>query len=1058
VAFSLALLLLPLARPSLPAVERAQAQSDENPPAPIAAEPTALAASVEFGAQQDVTLTITNQSDSAFTPRLYEAREVPPPQITVDQAPPPELQRVALPEQRERIDPQILAELDAAPGGETDFLVFLGEQPDLSAAYRIADWRARGWFVFRTLYEHARRSQSSLRSWLELHGLPYKPLWIVNAVVVRGTDADVQALAARADVAILRANYTLSLPRPPIGAAQSPPIATPLSTTNELSGTVEWNIDLVDADRVWQEFGVNGAGITVATIDSGAFYEHPALREQYRGYRAAGEPEHAYNWYDPSGESGMPIDDIDHGTHVMGIIGGRGGGSPARPFVGVAPGIEWIAARGCLNSSCRDSDLIAAAQWILAPTDAEGDNPRPELRPHVVNNSWASDPVNQFYISYTTAWRAAGIFPVFAAGNSGHAECSTAAAPGNYADVVAVGATGSSDGIASFSSIGPSDDGTLKPDLMAPGTSIRSTIANNQVLYGQLRGTSMAAPHVAGAVALLWSANPLLIGDYDATYDLLTSTALPRTDDAFDTDAYDECRANSVPNNVYGYGRLDTYAAVAAATVNVPWLELPAAVPPLQPGASTTVELTLDAQYVAGPGTYRARVLVGTGNLNQSPLIVPITLTVEDTDAKATVSGTVRDSATGLPLPGSLFVDDRLSVAVAESGTFTVTLPTRAEPYTFRTNILGYAPESQSLTLTTGLSYTLAFSLMANIPRLEVFPLTDAIRLQGNGPQPIDVPPEVSAAALEPISTTLAFNTTDSSSYVVYNDGQQPLNYTLRVPTERFGVWRSDAPADAVEPRWFARPLDATALTLEDDGTSEVLPLGFEFPFNGRGYSQIYVGANGLLTFQNFTSQYFIGGCLPLPETIGPALVPFRADLDPSQGGEVWTAQMADGFVVSFEDVPLHSKPVDPDAPRFSFQAILARDGNILFNYGPLAALPETLSVGIQLNSASVQSLGCGENTSLKDDLTLELRSQPSPQNWISTALSDTATLPPGWGAVARVDVDWMPPFGEQPYRSAVLFESNDPWYPSVRLPVHMTSTSAPHRVLLPIAAKGSGP
>jgi hypothetical protein len=470
------------------------------------------------------------------------------------------------------------------------------------------------------------------------------------------------------------------------------------------------------------------------------------------------------------------------------------------------------------------------------------------------------------------------------------------------------------------------------------------------------------------------------------------------------------------------------------------------------------VALTLDAQYVDGPGTYQARVLVGTGDLSQSPLIVPITLTVDDTDAKATVTGIVRDNETDMPLPGSLFVDERRLVTVRENGTFTVTLPLNPDPYTFRTNILGYAQQSQSLTLTSGMTYTLAFSLAANIPRLELFPLTDTILLQGNAPQPLDIPPEVSATTLSPITTTLASTESREYAYVVYNDGEQPLDYRVRVPPERFGVWRSDAPGDSVAPRWLARPLDAIELPLKDDGTSEALDIGFAFPFAGQRFEKLYVGGNGLLTFQNFSSRYFVSGCIPVPETKGPAIVPFRTDLDPSQGGEVWAAQMVDGFIVSFEDVPLHSKPFDPAAPTFSFQVMLARDGNIVFNYGALSDIPDSLSVGIQSSFQAVQHIGCGTETPVGSDLTLELRSQPNTQRWISTALSTTATLPPGWGAVARVDVEWIPQHSEQVYRGAVVFESTDPWFPVVRIPVQLVNEPAPHNIFLPSVVWRSGP
>jgi hypothetical protein len=332
--------------------------------------------------------------------------------------------------------------------------------------------------------------------------------------------------------------------------------------------------------------------------------------------------------------------------------------------------------------------------------------------------------------------------------------------------------------------------------------------------------------------------------------------------------------------------------------------------------------------------------------------------------------------------------------------------------------------------------------------------------MDGAAPQPIEVPPEVSAATLEPISVTLAFSDTSRLYYVVYNEGQEPLNYTARVPSERFGVWRSDVPADDVEQRWFTAPPDATVLTLADDSTSEALPLGFDLALNGQRFDQIYVGANGLLTFQNFTSSYFVASCLPVPETLGPAIVPFRADLDPSQGGIIWAAQIEEGFVVSFEEVPLHSKPFDPDGPTYSFQVMLAHDGRIVFTYEDLAELPRELAVGIQYQHAnqSVQSIGCGDEMPITSNLTLEMRPQPVAQSWIDTELIDSGTLLPGWGAMVRIDIDWTSPFGNQPYRSGVLFESNDPWYPSVRLPVYMTTEPAPHSVFLPVVVQGSGP
>lgn len=144
-----------------------------------------------------------------------------------------------------------------------------------------------------------------------------------------------------------------------------------------------------------------------------------------------------------------PCDNNGHGTHTMGTMAGKGG-------VGVAPGATWIAAKGCESSSCSDASLLAAGQWILAPTDHNGQNPRPDLAPNIVNNSWGGGDTT-FYQDIVEAWNAAGIFEAFAAGNDGDGTtCSTTHAPGSQAPAYGVGAYDSSGKIASFSWFGPS--------------------------------------------------------------------------------------------------------------------------------------------------------------------------------------------------------------------------------------------------------------------------------------------------------------------------------------------------------------------------------------------------------------------------------------------------------------------------------------------------------------------------------------------------------------------------------------------------------------------------
>ena len=128
--------------------------------------------------------------------------------------------------------------------------------------------------------------------------------------------------------------------------------------------------------------------------------------------------------------AGAPCDDDGHGTHTMGTMVGDDG-DPGTNQVGVAPHARWIAAKGCEDLGCSDFALLSSGQWILAPTDLNGQNPRPDLAPNIVNNSWGDGPGNPFYQAIVDAWNAAGIFPAFSIGNAGEFGCATAGSPGD---------------------------------------------------------------------------------------------------------------------------------------------------------------------------------------------------------------------------------------------------------------------------------------------------------------------------------------------------------------------------------------------------------------------------------------------------------------------------------------------------------------------------------------------------------------------------------------------------------------------------------------------------
>jgi subtilisin family serine protease len=147
---------------------------------------------------------------------------------------------------------------------------------------------------------------------------------------------------------------------------------------------------------------------------------------------------------------------------------------------------------------------------------------------------------------------------IVSAGNEGPG-CGTVWLPASEDAVFAVGATNQSNHLVFYSSRGPTPDGLVKPDVLAPGVNIRSSIPGDE--YASSEGTSMAGPHVAGLVALLWSANPALIGDIDRTEGIISQTATRPS--GFSPD--DACGPGGLPNNAYGYGIVDALAAVEAA-------------------------------------------------------------------------------------------------------------------------------------------------------------------------------------------------------------------------------------------------------------------------------------------------------------------------------------------------------------------------------------------------------------------------------------------------------------------------------------------------------------
>lgn len=568
------------------------------------------------GGQWVESLVITN---SGSGPLAFSINELPG-NVT---APPPARAGESAP----RVDPQIYADLAAAPDGKADLLVVLKGEADLSAAHAMTDWNARGQYVVNALKAFAEQSQRELRRFLADRRAAYRPLYIVNGVIVRGGTLEmVGALAERSDVAYVRANHSIPAPKPinPVYNALSP-------------DAIEWNIQRVNADDVWA-LGYTGQGMVVAEIDTGTQWDHPALVDHYRGWDGAAA-DHNYNWYDPYNQSPTVPHDVDgHGTHVMGTMVGDDAAHTNQ--VGMAPGARWMSCKGGddVSGNLLTNELLLCAEWILAPWDLNGQNPNPAMRPHVVNNSWGGSPNDYWYTGAVAAWRAAGIFPAFANGNAGPA-CSTAHSPGDNWNTFSAGATTSTDAIADFSSRGPAPyTGILKPDISAPGASIRSSVPGNA--YANYSGTSMASPHVAGAVALLWSADPELIGQIDTTAWVLQRNAFP----LYTTQGCGGDTPTSLPNNVFGYGRLDILAAVTATQSGVdtlPWIELDPSGGIVAPAAAMPVDVTFHAPNV--PGAYTGTLWLVADDPYIRDVRFPVRLMVEPTAPGASFTSSSPD-------------------------------------------------------------------------------------------------------------------------------------------------------------------------------------------------------------------------------------------------------------------------------------------------------------------------------------------------------------------------------------------------------------------------------
>ncbi len=360
---------------------------------------------------------------------------------------------------------------------------------------------------------------------------PAKLFWINQTVGVDATRDFIERLSRDPDVALIDADDPL-FSSEPVGGTQREfaPSAIP-----------PWNLTLTGVDSVWDAYGLDGTGVLIGSLDTGIDPGHPALIGKLRPVDA---------WKDFIFGQPSPYDNLGHGTFGSGILAGAGGPNGAMPAIGIAYRSRLVVGKILDAGASTISQVTTGMQWILDP---DGD-PGTDDFPRVVNNSWFSGTRGSTYAyAAADAWRAAGIIPVFCAGNAGPS-AGTTRSPGDYKICISVGGTNAADSRYANTSVGPSPADTnffpadgRKPDLSAPGEGVLSSQIGGG--FGTSSGTSWSSAHVAGIIALMLQANPAL--DYSAVMSILRRTAVDLGDPGYDY--------------VFGYGRISAMGAVTEA-------------------------------------------------------------------------------------------------------------------------------------------------------------------------------------------------------------------------------------------------------------------------------------------------------------------------------------------------------------------------------------------------------------------------------------------------------------------------------------------------------------
>ncbi len=826
----------------------------------------------------------------------------------------------------------------------------------------------------------------------------YQRFWIANMFAVIAKPSFYYEMMTRQEVAQMDLDAELMLDYPEKG------------TSNEGSTeSVEPGVKIVNAHKLWS-MGITGQGRLLMNIDTGVDYLHPQLNARWRGQHVPTNQA----WFDPSGST-SPSDCDDHGTHTMGTMVGRTNGDT----VGIAVDAEWIAAK-TICSSPHTSNSVAAFQWALNP---DGNPSTINDMPDAISNSWydpdVSDECNGIYKQTLDAMEAAGIAIVFSAGNSGP-NASTITKPKNInTDEVNVFCVANIDGsvylqgntnpIASSSSRGPSTCGgtgslLIKPEVSAPGTNVRSSVRNGG--YSYFTGTSMASPHVAGAIALLKQAFPTLTGKQ-------IKLALYNT--AKDLGAAGE-------DNNYGKGLIDCYAAFIS--MGTPDNVAPTTITDLFVNNPTSNSLQL--QWTAPNDTSVGGVVGYDVRMSTSPI----------NDANFSAATSVQFPSAPKPAGST----EMLTVTGLNFGTtyhFAVKsrdvwgnwsqISNIANGTTLEAPVISVNPQSlykemfnnqvSHDTLTIANISTSPSTMQYNVQLINAtFPTKNVS---------FNLVPDIIKEKTNQL-TLKGVDEINSGYSVEGQGGPDPFGYKWidsDAPNGPVFEWVDISTTGTEVTSWT--PTDSYAGT--DEGYAGPFNMGFNFKFYGNIFSNIYFGSNGFLCFAPLTANSFTNASIPNSAAPNNIICPFWDDLDGKTTGKVYYKAESDRFIVQYTNWPRYT-----GTGVITFQVHLYRSGKIMFYYKDVTlATNNSETVGIENATGTVGTLIAYNVLYAKPNLAVKISADP---DWLS--VNNTSGNLTNNASAKLILTYRSEDFPIGTYTMDVKITSNDPVNPQVIVPV----------------------